>query len=31
MKIHLSHPYYDNLEINLGQLTQIIGQNQQLK
>ena len=31
MKIQLSHPYYDNLEINFGQFTQIIGQNQQLK
>lgn len=31
MKWHFTHPYKDNLDINFGQFTQIIGQNQQLK
>ena len=31
MKLHFSHPYKDNLEINFGAFTQIVGQNQQLK
>ncbi|MEX2784627.1 CRISPR-associated protein Csn2-St [Streptococcus sp. H49] len=31
MKWHFSHPYKDNLDINFGQFTQIVGQNQQLK
>ncbi|MGE9834038.1 CRISPR-associated protein Csn2-St [Streptococcus orisratti] len=31
MKLKFSHPYKENLEINLGQFTQITGQNQQLK
>lgn len=31
MKLHFSHPYKNNLEINFGAFTQIVGQNQQLK
>lgn len=31
MKLHFSHPYKDNLEINFGAFTQVVGQNQQLK
>lgn len=31
MRLHFTHPYKDNLDINFGQFTQIIGQNQQLK
>ncbi|MBE6162693.1 MAG: CRISPR-associated protein Cas7 [Streptococcus equinus] len=31
MKWHFTHPYKDNLDINFGHFTQIIGQNQQLK
>lgn len=31
MKLKIPHPYKENLEINLGQFTQITGQNQQLK
>lgn len=31
MKLHFSHPYKDNLDINFGQFTQIVGQNQQIK
>ena len=31
MKLHFSHPYKENLSISVGQFTQIVGQNQQLK
>lgn len=31
MKLSFSHPYKENLSINLGQFTQVVGQNQQLK
>ena len=31
MKLKFSHPYKENLFINLGQFTQVVGQNQQLK
>ena len=31
MRLHFTHPYKGNLDINFGQFTQIIGQNQQLK
>ena len=31
MRWHFSHPFKDSVEINVGQFTQIIGQNQDLK
>jgi hypothetical protein len=31
MKLHFTHPYKDNLELNFGQFTQVVGQDQQLK
>ena len=31
MKMNISHPYKDNISLSLGQFTQIVGQDQQLK
>ena len=31
MKLHFSHPFKENLSISVGQFTQIVGQDQQLK
>ena len=31
MKINISHPYKENISLNFGQFTQVVGQDQQLK
>ena len=31
MKMNVSHPYKDNITLNFGQFTQVVGQDQQLK
>lgn len=31
MKMNFTHPYRENLSINFGPFTQIVGDNQQLK